>query len=95
MWTPENFGGFWKKARSAAADVRFGSKADIHGPQRDVRFTPESGHQAAGLRCPFCANSGHSVNAKMLAARLINYRYATENEKSRHRDPLQGQLVPV
>jgi hypothetical protein len=24
------------------ADVRFGSKADIHGPQRDVRFTPEA-----------------------------------------------------
>jgi hypothetical protein len=25
-------------------DVRFGSKADILGYQRDVRFTPKSGH---------------------------------------------------
>jgi hypothetical protein len=27
-------------------DVRFGSKADIAGIKRDVRFTPESGHAA-------------------------------------------------
>ena len=26
------------------ADGRFGSKADILASQRDVRFTPESGH---------------------------------------------------
>jgi len=25
-------------------DVRFGSKADIVGHQRDVRFTPKTGH---------------------------------------------------
>jgi len=55
MWTPENFGGFWKKARSAAADVRFGQKqtftalsamsalppkADIRRLGCDVRFVP-------------------------------------------------------
>jgi hypothetical protein len=28
-----------------AADVRFGSKADILGGLRDLCFTPESGHQ--------------------------------------------------
>jgi hypothetical protein len=26
------------------ADVRFGSKADMSRSNRDVRFTPESGH---------------------------------------------------
>jgi len=27
------------------ADVRFGSKADMNRSNRDVRFTPESGHR--------------------------------------------------
>jgi hypothetical protein len=31
---------------TAMADVCFGSKADIPLSRRDVRFTPESGHQA-------------------------------------------------
>jgi len=26
-------------------DVRFGSKADIEAPPRDVRFSPKSGHR--------------------------------------------------
>jgi hypothetical protein len=30
--------------RSALADVRFGSEADILGHSGDVRFTSESGH---------------------------------------------------
>ena len=30
--------------RRKVNDVRFGSKADIVGYQRDVRFTPKSGH---------------------------------------------------
>jgi hypothetical protein len=30
------------------ADVRFGSKADMCSAKRHVRFTPESGHSAAG-----------------------------------------------
>ena len=34
-------------------DVRFGSLADIVGGLRDVRFTPESGHQSAQLPTPY------------------------------------------
>src|SRR5262249_51150523 len=41
------------------AHVRFGSKADIHPPSADVRFTPESRHQLGTLGCPLCAKSGH------------------------------------
>jgi hypothetical protein len=33
----------WQQSR--AADVRFGSKADISTCSRHVRFTPKSGHQ--------------------------------------------------
>jgi hypothetical protein len=29
-------------------NVRFGSKADIHSPSADVRFTPKSGHWLSG-----------------------------------------------
>ena len=47
------------------APVRFGSKADIHGPQCDVRFTPESGHRAAGLRCRLSAISGHRAGSSL------------------------------
>ena len=31
------------------ADVRFGSKADMFTAKSDVRFSPESGHGAAGI----------------------------------------------
>jgi len=34
---------------SKFGDVRFGSKADILGVLRDVRFTPKSGHWSAAL----------------------------------------------
>jgi hypothetical protein len=30
--------------QSLGPNVRFGSKADIHAPSSDVRFTPKSGH---------------------------------------------------
>jgi hypothetical protein len=40
-------------------DFRFGSKADIPQRNRDVRFTPESGHQLSALGCPLSARSGH------------------------------------
>jgi hypothetical protein len=33
---------------------------DILGVLRDVRFTPESGHQQSALGCPLCANSGEA-----------------------------------
>ena len=48
-------------ARRTIADVRFGSKADIGAGRRDVRFTPESGHQLSALGCPLCATSRHSA----------------------------------
>jgi len=38
-----------------AADVRFGSKADIAVSPLDVRFTPESGHGLNALGCPCTA----------------------------------------
>ena len=41
------------------SDVRFGSLADIETLQRDVCFTPESGHWLSVSGCPLCANSGH------------------------------------
>jgi hypothetical protein len=34
-----------------AANVRFGSKADIAMPSRGVRFTPKSGHEGARSAC--------------------------------------------
>src|SRR5262249_874747 len=44
---------------SRAADVCFGSKADIGACPRDVRFTPESGHCRPDEECLLCAKSGH------------------------------------
>src|SRR6516162_639746 len=38
--------------------IRFGSKADIHPPSADVRFTPKSGHWNSTAQCPLCAKSG-------------------------------------
>jgi hypothetical protein len=46
-----------------APNVRFGSKADICSAKRHVRFTPSSGHWQRTSPCPFCANSGHRVEA--------------------------------
>jgi hypothetical protein len=43
----------------AAADVRFGSKADIAFRQRHVCFTPKSGHRLRLSPCPLCAKSRH------------------------------------
>ena len=39
------------------ADVRFGSKADMAPQSGDVRYAPESGHQAVAAGCPLSANS--------------------------------------
>ena len=36
-------------SRTSSTHVRFGSKADIGARPINVRFTPESGHEAAGL----------------------------------------------
>jgi hypothetical protein len=43
-----------------AANVRFGSKADIGALPINVRFTPKSGHWNSVVECPLCAKSGHS-----------------------------------
>ena len=40
------------------SDVRYGSLADIGERIRDVRFTPESGHDQRQHRRPLSANSG-------------------------------------
>ena len=45
--------------RTTLPNVRFGSLADITTRPRHVRFTPDSGHSADELACPFCAISGH------------------------------------
>jgi hypothetical protein len=39
------FRGQFAQQQSQGADVCFGSKADILGSLRNVRFTPKSGHQ--------------------------------------------------
>jgi hypothetical protein len=41
------------------ADVAFGSLADIPQRNRDVRFTPKSGHSRKQTPCPLCAKSRH------------------------------------
>jgi hypothetical protein len=53
------FRGQFARQQSQAADVRFGSKADIGLPVIDVRYSPKSGHQLSALGCPLCAKSGH------------------------------------
>jgi hypothetical protein len=54
--------GQFARHQSKAAHVRFGSKADITSIQRDVRFTPESGHSPPRSQCPLSAISGHRAN---------------------------------
>jgi hypothetical protein len=54
--------------------VRFGSKADIAAPPRNVRFAPESGHQQSALGCPLCANSGLSRRNSNLFDYLVGGR---------------------
>ena len=39
-------------------------EADIEACPRNVRFTPESGHQLSARRCPLCAKSGHMQCSK-------------------------------
>src|SRR6516162_2981348 len=51
----------------AHANVRFGSKADIHSPSADVRFTPNSGHWSSVVECPLCAKSRHYAVQQILA----------------------------
>jgi hypothetical protein len=52
------FRGQFALHQALAADVRFGSKADVTLLNFDVRSTLESRHSSALSRCPFRANSG-------------------------------------
>jgi hypothetical protein len=54
-----------------AANVRFGSKADIGLGARDVRFTPKSGHQITVRRCPLSAISRHRQATGAFAEAVI------------------------
>jgi hypothetical protein len=49
---------------SKTANVRFGSKADIATDQRNVRFTPESGHSPTRSGCLLCAKLRHMRRSK-------------------------------
>src|SRR5262249_48641614 len=60
-----------------AANVRFGSKADIEACLRDVRFTPKSGHRNSVAECPLCAKSGHcdlfdTINVRSSSLPLVD-----------------------
>ena len=44
---------------NSAADVRFGSKAEVKAFNIDVRLYPESGHDSDISQCPLSAISGH------------------------------------
>jgi hypothetical protein len=47
------------RADSSQPDLRREGYAQFCRP-RHVRFTPDSGHSADELACPFCANCGHA-----------------------------------
>ena len=53
-----------KWAIAQAANVRFGSLADIRERIRDVRFAPESGHIQRQDRCLLCAMRRHRRNTQ-------------------------------
>jgi hypothetical protein len=53
-WALENCG----------ANVRFGSLADMTPSDRDVRFTPNSGHSSVQLECPKSAMCGRLLVGK-------------------------------
>jgi hypothetical protein len=55
------FSGQFALHKPTAADVRFGSKADIAASPTNVRFTPNSGHWNSASKCLLCANSGQSA----------------------------------
>jgi hypothetical protein len=55
------FKGQFARHHLSAADVRFGSKADMAKCETNVRFTPKSGHALSTLGCPLSAKSRHSV----------------------------------
>ena len=48
----------------------------------DVRFTPKSAHQAAGVECPLCANNG--MDAPQQAPPLFNHLVRPGEQRGRH-----------
>ena len=61
-WTPigaTEFPGQAARQQSGAADVRFGSEADIEVRLRNVCFTRKSRRRAERLGCLLCAKSRH------------------------------------
>jgi hypothetical protein len=50
---------------SSAANVRFGSEADIEAHQTHVRFTPKSGHRNSIEKCPLSANPSRSFTRSL------------------------------
>ena len=59
-----------------SVNVHFGSKADILGGLRDVRFTPESGHWNSVAKCPLCAKSRHGEAPQRRRFRRAHIRRA-------------------
>jgi hypothetical protein len=58
---------------SQAANVRFGSKADIGLAPVDVRSTPKSGHSLKRQACPLCADFVAEVGGYGLL--VIDHRF--------------------
>ena len=56
--------------------VCFGSKADICGAKRHVRFTPRSGHEQCNKGCPLCAKSRHRMIASERGISRARYLFA-------------------
>src|SRR5215475_12842253 len=68
---------------ACSTDVSFGSKADICGAKRHVRFAPESDIKCDIVACPLWANSRHHQNVFLseflpLLSRARYKRYKTE-----------------
>src|SRR5262249_27303104 len=62
--------GHFATRKSLTAHVRFGSKAHIHPPLADVRFTPKSRHSLPRPACPRFVPLAH-IEVPQLYARFI------------------------
>ena len=79
-----------------AANVRFGSEADILGGLPNVRFTLKSGHWNSVAKCPLSANSGLMAPQKIRslfdhfvgAAKQRNWDGETERLRGPDVEPL-------
>src|ERR1700746_1166892 len=62
------------RASELGRRVSIGSKTDIRLKKRDVRFTPESGHQLRARGCPLSANSRHAPLHPIISSRAKSAR---------------------